>query len=530
MSPAIRIRKSKLASLALGTALLAAPFAAHAAAGSRAAAFDARAARAERVTRVSEELKGKLAAPGAGDLDVIVTYHSQPGTLARTRAERAGGVVARSFERVHAQALRVPARAIEELANDPDVAWVSLDAPIHGSLDQARQTAGLPDPATTSSPWTGAGVTVAVVDSGIAAHADLDNLLAAVDFTDSSRSGEWHDGWGHGTHVAGILAGSGAESSGTYRGIAPGANLISLRVLDDQGVGSTSDAIAAIEWAIEHRVEYGIRVLNLSFGHPVFESAAHDPLVAAAEAAWEAGLVVVCSAGNRGTGGYFTVNSPGNSSRVITVGSLTDWNSSTTSDDAVSSFSSRGPTLIDHFAKPDVIAPGNRVVSTRAAGSAIEASFPAWHVGTGYIEMSGTSQAAPMVAGTVALMLEKEPTLDPDSVKARLMKSATKMRGLPYDVGAGVLDVEVALEMGGYTENAVSPQVFRLPLGVIIAESIGGLWGAGWNEQTIWTDSLLGGGVWGTSNQLGSSALWSTKPKGLGTPGPSWNASLPSGD
>jgi serine protease AprX len=215
-------------------------------------------------------------------------------------------------------------------------------------------------------PLTGKGVGIAVIDSGLSRHHGLRHrVVASVDFT---RGGSAEDAYGHGTHVAGVAAG-GAE----YRGIAPGAHVVNLKVLGKDGTGETSDVIAAIDWAIEHKATYGLRVINLSLGRPVFDSYRDDPLCQAVERAFRAGLVVVAAAGNfgkleDGTLVVGTVTSPGNSPYALTVGALDTRGTAARSDDVVAAWSSRGPTAMDHLLKPDLVAPGTSLVSLLAPG------------------------------------------------------------------------------------------------------------------------------------------------------------------
>src|SRR5205085_1377199 len=183
-----------------------------------------------------------------------------------------------------------------------------------------------------------------------------------------------------------IIAGNGSDSqngySEQYAGIAPASSIINLRVLDGQGGGSDSQVIAAIQRAIQLKDAYNIRIINLSLGRPVFESYTLDPLCQAVEAAWQAGIVVVVAAGNSGrdnssgTQGYGTISSPGNDPYVITVGAMNANGTNWTSDDTIASYSSKGPTLADHIVKPDLVAPGNNVISLLVPGSTLARNYP----------------------------------------------------------------------------------------------------------------------------------------------------------
>jgi serine protease AprX len=252
------------------------------------------------------------------------------------------------------------------------------------------------------------------------------------------------DLYGHGTHVAGIMAGDGVNSTGpqytkTFRGIAPNVNLVNLRVLDANGRGTDSGVIAAIQTAIQLKSKYNIRVINLSLGHPVFESYTVDPLCQAVEAAYRAGIVVVVAAGNEGRNnaqgneGYGTIGVPANDPYVITVGAMRSMGTSTRADDLIATYSSKRPTAIDHVVKPDLVAPGNRQVSLSSWGTSLELNYSSnvvpinyyrsgdnSTVSSTYYIMSGTSMAAPVVSGSVALLLQAHPGLTPDQVKARL--------------------------------------------------------------------------------------------------------------
>ena len=264
----------------------------------------------------------------------------------------------------------------------------------------------------------------------------------------------------------------GGREYGDYRGVASGARIINLRVLGADGSGMSSNVIEAIDWAIENRARYNIRVINLSLGAPVLQPYRDDPLCEATERAVSAGIVVVAAAGNFGhtkdgrtiMGG---ITSPGNDPNVLTVGALDPHATSDRSDDTVATYSSRGPTMYDLVMKPDLVAPGSHVVSAEAAGSYLVTTYPQIHVtGTGanaYTQLSGTSMAAAVASGAVALLVQERPSLTPNDAKVALQMSSTLMpsAGLLAS-GAGSLDAFVAAEFvnGDYSRA--------------IAESLGG--------------------------------------------------------
>src|SRR5581483_11169891 len=244
------------------------------------------------------------------------------------------------------------------------------------------------------------------------------------------------DGLGHGTHVAGIAGGNGAQSYGSgnfYGGIAPGANLYNLRVFTNDGEGHVSNVLAAIDWILANHASENIRVVNMSLGTPVVESYKTDPLCIAVEKMVNAGIVVVVAAGNFGKDSsgntvYGGILSPANDPEVITVGAANTFGTDQRSDDTVTTYSSRGPTLIDGLTKPDLVAPGNKIISVSAPGNYLLQNFPSAASNLpGYMVLSGTSMAAPVVAGGAALMLQANPSLTPRVVKAILKGTAQTM-------------------------------------------------------------------------------------------------------
>ena len=322
-------------------------------------------------------------------------------------------------------------------------------------------------PSLWSSGATGRGVAVAVLDSGVAHDADLgDRVIASVNFADQRTT---LDPGGHGTHIAGTIAGDGTRSAGQFVGVAPQARIVDVRVLNAMGAGRLSSVIRGIEWVLAHRAAYGIRVINMSFGAIETSSYRTDPLAAAVEIAWKAGLVVVAASGNGGPGPNTTAT-PGIDPYAITVGATDDAGTVGTGDDSFAPFSAWGSA--DSNAKPDLVAPGRRIVSIRVPGSVLDTLFPDRVVvatnGASYLRLSGTSMATAVASGSVALLLDANPGLGPDEVKAALVGTARAYgpNGAapvpdPIADGSGLLTVSAAAASvaGAAGTSTPSPQV-----------------------------------------------------------------------
>jgi serine protease AprX len=311
------------------------------------------------------------------------------------------------------------------------------------------------------SGYSGQGIAVAVIDSGIAEHSALSGRIVARANFVSTEPNVTGDPFGHGTHVAGSIGGSTSAANRVTNefggGSAPRVNLVDVRVLGSNGVGYTSDVIAGIDWTIANARRYNIRVINLSLGHPVAEPAATDPLCRAVARAVAEGITVVVSAGNYGRtadgapvlGG---ITSPGNSPLAITVGSLDTRGTLSRQDDRLAPYSSKGPTRYDFAVKPDLVAPGSSQVSLEAPNAYIVRTYPQFHVaGRGsnaYLRLSGTSMATGVVSGGVALLLDAEPNLTPAQIKVALQASARFMpeEGL-IGAGAGAVNFDAAERM-----------------------------------------------------------------------------------
>src|SRR5579863_4870859 len=406
-------------------------------------------------SKISPDLRAMLANP-SNKINVIVQYNSPPqqqsggllGGLLGGVVNLLDGVLNTVFSLIPAVSATLHPADILAVSNQSNVTYISLDRQLGASLDYTA--AAVSAPTAWSYGLEGDGIGVAVIDSGVYNHPDLNaanSSKSRIVYRQSFIGGVLNDDFGHGTHVAGILAGNGSSSDQqgafrTFKGIAPHANILDLRVLDQNGASNDSVVIAAIEKAVQLKNQYNVRVINLSLGRQSFESCTQDPLCQAVEAAWKAGIVVVVAAGNEGRNGYSTILSPGSAPHAITVGAMKTEATMNTSDDRIASYSSRGPTNIDLIAKPDVVAPGNLVDSLLAPGSTLVKDYPADIVpassytkakvsgGPLYLQLSGTSMATPVVSGAVALMIQKDPTLTPDTVKARIMKTAWKGFGV----------------------------------------------------------------------------------------------------
>ena len=284
---------------------------------------------------------------------------------------------------------------------------------------------------------TGEGVTIAVIDTGIHPHKDLQGrIVGFMDFVNDKNAS--YDDNGHGTHCAGDAAGNGSLSGGQYQGPAPDANLVGVKVLDKMGSGSLSTVIEGIEWCIQNQSEYNINILSLSLGSEAAEPAEDDPVVSAVEMAWDNGMVVCVAAGNSGPEEQ-TIGSPGISPKIITVGAVDDNNTVDRSDDTVADFSSRGPT-IDGLTKPDLLTPGVDIISLRAPNSFLDKTNKAARVDENYVSLSGTSMATPICAGVVAQFLQSDSNLTPDQVKEQLMNACEDLGQSPNVQGAGYLN------------------------------------------------------------------------------------------
>src|SRR4051794_40731442 len=397
-------------------------------------------------------LFGALAGPAhASTHESIVQFRTGTSAAAAAAAvEAAGGHVSRDLHIIHAVAATLNDPARRALSADPAVAQVTPAARVRSNaatlVDTSRLSTSYTSSVFAAKLWngnglTGKGVGVAVVDTGIAgdlpdfrvSSANTTSRVVAAVVTNPDATTAT-DTYGHGTHVAGILAGNGNNRSagdplrGKYVGVAPDANLVSIKAGDDQGRATVIDVIAGVQFAVDHATEYGIRVINLSLESATPQSYKTDPLDAAVESAWLKGIMVVAASGNRGTATDAVRYAPGNDPYVISVGGADDKGTKGTADDDSTPWGSIGTTQ-DGFAKPEIIAPGAHIVSTLAPNSAFAQLCASCVRDGAYIQAGGTSMSAPVVSGVVALLLQKHPTWTPDQVKGALVKTSRPLTG-----------------------------------------------------------------------------------------------------
>lgn len=351
--------------------------------------------------------------------------------------EKKGIEIKHELPLINAYAVEVESGELEEMARSDLVEYISDDARMTSLLNIAAQEVGARIANDTG--YTGKGVGIAILDTGIYPHQDLvrpkNRIVAFKDFINNRQTP--YDDNGHGTFVAGVAAGNGYLSGGKYRGIAPDASLIGVKVMDENGSGDSSDIIAGMQWVVNNKDKYNIRVLSVSLGAKPGSVTKFDPLAVAVDAVWDKGIVVVVAAGNSGPR-QNTITTPGISSKVITVGAVDDKRTIEYEDDKMADFSSRGP-VNRRLIKPDLVAPGVNIRSLATnkeyRGTRLEVmSEP-------YRNMSGTSVSTPIVSGAAALMLSMNDKLTPDEIKKKFMKNTYKMKVSEYAQGSGILDI-----------------------------------------------------------------------------------------
>ncbi len=473
-----------------------------------------------------------------------------------------GGTVLTQFHLINGVVASIPTTVESLLAALPGIT-VTPDASV--SVQSTTESTGPHTPSDAFLTQTGAGqlaaagdtgqgVTVAVLDTGIDPLPDFaGRLIGGVDLTNANNP--YQDSFGHGTFVAGLIAGNGASSNGQYSGEAPGANLVSIKVAGADGTTHLGTLISGLQWAVDHQSTYGINVLNISLGFQPTKSTVSNPLDQAVEAVWNAGITVVVSAGNAGPFNG-TILSPGDDPLVITVGALDDMGGTSVSADEMNDFSSAGPTSPDGWIKPDLVTSGRSVVSLAAPDSTIYNNHPSARIGTANFVGSGTSFSAAITSGAAALVLAANPGLSPNQVKARLLANTSPGPvGNPFVDGHGALDALAAATSGPLSFNqstaglrppkygttvSLSPtspvNTWNTALWSGISPAPPGNWswnGTGWNGSNwngwvvvgrAWNDGGWNGAAWNGDNWAGS-AWDGTAWSGSAWDGSAWNSS-----
>jgi serine protease AprX len=392
----------------------------------------------------------------AGAAPVGVVVQGRPGldlgALAATVARHGGEVVA-ALPIVDGFSVRIPGDGARALATEDGIVAITLDRSVSFetvSYDESGTASAFVGASGAHAAWRtgnlGKGVGVAVIDTGVSEMPDFTGRL--VHGPDLSGEGKLIDTYGHGTVMAGVIAGSGhdsmARTGGAYTGIAPEAHIVAVKVAGANGAADVSTLLQAMHWVAAYQQQFNIRVLNLSWGTTSTQDPTVDPLNHAVQRLWRQGIVVVVAAGNRGPNAG-TIMKPADDPMVLTVGAFNDNGTVALGDDEGVSWSSVGPTAQGH-AKPDVVASGRRLVSQRSHGSTVATENPKALVSPSYIRGSGSSQAAAVTSGAAALLLNARPELTPDQVKSLLVRTADPINGLAASrQGSGRLDLAEAL-------------------------------------------------------------------------------------
>ncbi|MDO8612970.1 MAG: S8 family peptidase [Dehalococcoidia bacterium] len=417
------------------------------------------------------------------DVPVFVQTDGDSGAVADF-IRASGGAVQREFGIIPAVEADVPPAFVSALASHRNVAWVSLDAPVvpTGGIDTSNLANTYPFSVNANDPWskgyTGAGVGVAVVDTGISpsGHEDFkgadgkSRVIAEV--VVNTTTSNVTDGYGHGTHVAGIVGGDGSLLDGKYIGIAPSVNLLNVKVADDAGNASLADVIAGLEFVYNNKDAFNIRVVNLSLHSSVAQSYKTDPLCAAAEFLWLNGVFVVAAAGNLGGAPDAVGYCPGNDPFIMTVGAIDDQGTTAYGDDVPTPWSSFGTTQ-DGFPKPELLTPGRGIVSVIDTNSILYKDYPANVVDKQYLRLSGTSMSAGVMSGVAALVLERRPDWTPGQLKCTLISTSRSLSGsyssfrVPRAGNASNQSTPTCDSDGGLTPSFLLSQAPVVQVGVV---------------------------------------------------------------
>ncbi|MBV9897053.1 MAG: S8 family peptidase [Chloroflexi bacterium] len=477
---------------------------------------------------------------------VVVQKTKNDISASTLTAPISGASIVEQYQYIPAFVLTLPQTGVPQLAASPYVRYISPDGAVQvlpvaapaltSAAPRPPAPKPVPAPKTGFSPanlrtvfpfvsgatkaWTGAAtpdahmesgvnVSVAVVDSGIdTSHADIAGQILAVN-VNRNASGPG-DGYGHGTHVSAII--NGHDTPGNYYGVAPSATVISVKIADDQGVAYESDLLRGLDWVRANRDAYHIGAVNLSVSSGVAASYVDSPVDAAVERLWKDNVAVVAAAGNLGTAEDAVWYAPANDPYAITVGCLDDNQTQTPTDDSLCPISSRGITQ-DGFSKPDLVAPGRKVVSALSTGinghgSTLAAEFPDRITPDGaYIRLSGTSMAAPSVTGAIALLLQRHGGLQPNQLRQLLIQTATTYPGQLDQAGA--LNIAAALVASDHAPPG--DHYFPLPVGASAPPNgtttllwDGSNWATAMWDGSRWANAAWDGSRWASSEWDGS--------------------------
>jgi serine protease AprX len=470
-------------------------------------------------------LAGVPAAAASSGETVIVTATGLVSAAAAVLG--VGGTLVTQFHLIDGVEAVIPAAvepvlaAVPGIVVTPDVSVSVQGTPVstgpHTPSDVFLQQTGATQLAAAGD--TGQGVTVAVLDTGIDNLPDFSGrLIGGVDLTGGNNP--FQDSYGHGTFVAGLIAGDGASSGGRYSGEAPGADLVSIKVAGANGTTDLARLILGLQWAVDHQASYGIKVLNMSLGFQTDMSTVINPLDQAVQAVWNSGIAVVVSAGNAGPFNG-TILSPGDDPLVITVGALDDMAQTSVSADEMTDFSSAGPTSPDGWVKPDLVTSGRSVVSLAAPGSTVYDDYPSARVGSANFVGSGTSFSAAITSGAAALVLADHPGLTPNQIKARLLGTTNPGPvGNPFVDGHGDLNAYAAATAGPMNLSQSAAGLLPTLPGATVQLSPTGsadTWNASLWSGTTWTQGPSDGWAWNGDDWNGDD--WN----GLAWDGRAWN-------
>ncbi|HKE57852.1 MAG TPA: S8 family peptidase, partial [Pyrinomonadaceae bacterium] len=428
--------------------------------------------------KLARDLRDKVQSGGQQEtLKVILQLEGKISGPLNALLRSHGIKIKRQFSNFNSLALELPAEVVEALSNFPEVSFLSMDSEVRTLGGHVAHTTGADKVRTMSADGSldGNGIGIAILDSGIyGAHTaftdtqtGLSRIVVNQDFTGEGRT---DDPYGHGTHVAAAAAGNGLVANGQYVGIAPRAKIINLRVLNSQGIGKVSNLLAALNWLVDNATVYNVRVANMSLGLPAVNSYRNDPICLAVRQLVNKGIVVTAAAGNNGKNSlgqkiYGEIHSPGIEPAAITVGAVDTKGTDNRADDSVATFSSRGPTRsfwtddygvrhYDNIVKPELCAPGNKTVFAESPNNFLLTQNPLLDANVSLnptrkqMTLSGTSMAAPLVAGTAALMFEANPSLTPSLMKSLLMYTAQQLPNFNmFEQGAGELNIDGAVRL-----------------------------------------------------------------------------------